>query len=143
MPSRSFCRSAGAAVDLGQVRAVVQHPDRLEDQVRLDPGQQMRPPLAHLGDGLVAEEVAVPQQQHVLLEEPQQVVGHGDLAAGLRLDQEAPQHMAAGLAQGQDAGLGERGGARPLPGRPNARSLAGVSGTSTTNPSRAMVRMPR
>ncbi len=32
-----------AAVELGQVGAVVQHPDRLEDQVRLDPGQQMRP----------------------------------------------------------------------------------------------------
>src|SRR5262249_54225443 len=36
--------------------------------------------------------------------------GHGDLAAGARLDQGSPQDVAAGLAQGQDAGLGERRG---------------------------------
>ena len=38
------------AVDLRQVGAVVEHADRLEDQVLLDPGQQMRLPLADLGD---------------------------------------------------------------------------------------------
>ena len=81
--------------------------------------------VAHLGDGPIAEEVAVPQQQHVGLEEAQQIVRHGDLAAMARLDQRPPEDMAAGLAQGQDAGLGKRrGGAatagateRPLVGR--------------------------
>src|SRR5205085_7190853 len=57
-----------------------------------------------------AEEIAIPEQQHILLEEPQEVVGHGDLTAGARLDQGAPKDMAAGLAQGQDTRLGERRG---------------------------------
>ena len=69
----------------------------------------MSPTLEHLADGLVTQEVAIPQQEYIFLEEPQQVMSHGDLATGLWLDQEAPQQMAAGFAKGQDSGLGECG----------------------------------
>src|SRR5271157_3493890 len=88
---------------------VQQHPNRLENQVRFDTGQEMSPTLEHRADGLVTQEVAIPQQEHIFLEQPEQVMSHGDLATGLWLDQEAPQHMAAGFAKGQDAGLGKCG----------------------------------
>ena len=54
-----------AGVDLGQIRTIVQHSNRLENQVRFDPGQEMSPTLEHLADGLVTQEIAIPQQEHI------------------------------------------------------------------------------
>ncbi len=39
----------------------------------------MSPTLEHLADGLVTQEVAIPQQEHIFLEEPQQGKAEGDI----------------------------------------------------------------
>ena len=60
-------RIGGMFARFEEETAIITVDGALEDQVRLDPGQQMRPTLAHLGDRLIAEEVPIPQQQHVSL----------------------------------------------------------------------------
>jgi hypothetical protein len=92
-------------VHLGQIRAIGQDLDGLEHQIAFDTGQQLGLALLDLLQRLVAEEIAVPQQQHALLQPAQQVIGHGDFANVDGLDQVAVQHVGAGFAQTEDAGL--------------------------------------
>ena len=129
MPSRSFSPIGEPRIDLGQVRSIGK--TRIGSKIRfiLIRANNCAWRCKHLLNGPITEETAVPQQQHVFLEESQQVVSHGDLAAGAWLDQGPPEHMGAVSHNAKTRACGNAPGARPLPGRPKTRSLAGVSGT--------------
>ncbi len=90
---------------MARIRAIGQDLDGLEHEIAFDTGQQLGVAVLDLLQCLVAEEIAVPQQQHALLQPAQQVIGHGDFANVDGLDQVAVQHVGAGFAQTEDAGL--------------------------------------
>jgi hypothetical protein len=94
-------------VDLGQVRAVGQPADRPQDGVALDPRQQVGAPPDDCGDQFVAEEAAVPDQEHARPEVVQQRADHRRLAVAQRLDRQAADGVRAQLTEGQQPDLRE------------------------------------
>ena len=106
-PSPVVATVAGVGVDLGQVGTVVEPAQRLEDRVALDPGQEVAAPLAGRADQLVAEEAAIPDQQHARPEIVEQRADHRRLAVAQRLDRQPADGMGAELAEGQQADLRE------------------------------------
>jgi hypothetical protein len=102
-------------IHIGQMRAIGKGPHRLENQVALDACQQMPLSFEHLGKIGVAQETAVPQKQHVLLQIAQQRVGHGDFAATNRLDPGAAKSRACRSHTTPTGALAERARCAPAP----------------------------
>src|SRR5437867_315757 len=95
-------------IQLRQVRPITQPPQRFEHHVALDATEQVRSTLAHSSDQVVAQEAAVPEQQHVFCEKTQQITRHQHFATVARFHQRLPEYVRADLAKTQDAGLWKR-----------------------------------
>ena len=77
----------GRGIQLGQERAIAESPDRHKNDILLYACQQVGFALACPLDQAEAQEIAVPQQEHVFFEKTHQMPRHGRFAATMGLDQ--------------------------------------------------------
>ena len=86
-------------IEFGKVGTVLKRLDRLKHKILFDSRQQICLATDDRFDQVVAEEISVPEQQHIVLEVANQHTRHRNFPPSNRLDQITPQNVAADLTE--------------------------------------------